>query len=230
MIQILYVQSYNNSKEKIKCPPIENYSQYIMGYTDNYHFLTPESSEKVSIIECNVKNDLKLEFKIKCEKNGHWLKREKFDEISNKNNSNSDDICNKNSSRYYLCFYEKILVLCKINNMTDNQFNDNNKNSNNTILYVIIGILITLTLVMPFIIWFRFKNREPIALPTLVYDNCTNQINYNNSNDYYSIDYRYVSSHFVNEENLSIANVSQCDEMRENSIYESNENFESIKF
>jgi hypothetical protein len=79
---------------------------------------------------------------------------------------------------------------------------------------------------MPFIIWFRFKNREPIALPTLVYDNCTNQINYNNSNDYYSIDYRYVSSHFVNEENLSIANVSQCDEMRENSIYESNENSE----
>jgi hypothetical protein len=222
LIQVLCFQERDNNKEKIKCSPIANYSQYIMGYTYNHHILTNESSEEVSIIEYNDKNNLKLEFKIKCEKSGHWRRRE-IDEISDKNNNNSDDICHKNSTKYYLCFYEGILVICK-KNRTDKQFNDKNKNSNNTALYVMIGILITL--IIPLIIWFRFKNREPIALPAVVYNNYTNEISFNNSNDYYSIDYRYASSHFVNEENLSISNVSQNDQMRENSIYESNENSE----
>jgi hypothetical protein len=225
LIQILFVQSYNNHKEKTKCPPIGNYSQYI---TDNkYHIITQESSSEASIIECNVKNDLKLQFKIKCQKSGHWLKKEEFDEISDKNNINSNDICYKNMTKYYLCFYERILVRCKKKKSNDTQFYDNhNRNDNHIALYVMVGMLITLTLVMPFIIWFRFKNREPVALPAVVYNSCINEINYNNSNDYNSIDYLYVPSHFVNEQNLSISNVSQYDQTRENSIYESNENSE----
>jgi hypothetical protein len=216
LIQILFVQSYDNYKEKTKCPPIRNDSRYKLIRDNKYHIITRDSSSEASIIECNVKNDLKLQFKIKCQKSGHWLKKEEFDEISDKNNNNSNDICYNNSTKYYLCFYERILVPCKKKDMTLNQFN-------NTALYVIIGILITLTLVMLFIISFRFNNREPVALPAVVYNNYTNEINSNNSNDYYSIDYRYVSSHSVNEENLSISNVSQYDQMRNNSIYESNE-------
>jgi hypothetical protein len=230
LIQILCVQSYNNHKEEIKCLPIGNYNQtqYVKGFTEKYHILTNESSSEATIIEYNVKNNLKLEFKIKCGKNGIWKKGEP-EGISDKNNSISDDICYKNSKKHYYCFYEKILVHCEEKQSNVTQFNDNHNDKhkrkhNHIALYVMVGIMITLTLVMLCIIWFRFKNREPVALPAVVYNNFPNEINYNNSSNYDSIDYRYVSSHFVNEENLGVSNVSQFDQIRNNSIYESNEN------
>jgi hypothetical protein len=229
LIQILCVQSYNNHKEEIECLRIGNYNQtqYVKDLTEKCHILTNELSSE-AIIQYNVKNNLKLQFKIKCGKNGIWKKGEP-EETSDKNNSISDNICYKNSKKYYYCFYEKIVFHCEEKQSNVTQFNDNDddnhkhkhKQSNVTqfndnhnhgrnhlsqaeIIAIILGLISVISIcIISCLIWVIIKYKNKKNLSTNRNENYVNNPNdeyddIDTTNHYYSIDSTYFDANYEN--------------------------------